>query len=272
MCNATRISNKQYILRNDGLTRHVRSLFAALRFNPLILVLSMAAIIPSHAGADASPYPTMAPVAQYMMDRDAEIAFARTAAPKSISDDATVMTLGKAGYETAVKGSNGFVCLVVRSWDNDFDVPDYWDPRDRTPQCWNAAAANSFLPEYLKRTEWVLAGVSNDEVQARTKQGWASHEFQLPAPGSVAYMMSKDQCIHAPAPCNWYPHVMFFVPTADAWKGGDNLPGVPVFSAASDVEPVTTFFVVVPKWSDGSFGPYIPTPATTTATPGHHHG
>jgi hypothetical protein len=225
----------------------------------LILALSLAATGPVRAD-DAKPlYPNMAPLEQYMYPNPAvEIDLAKSAAPKSISDNATVLTLGKDGYETAVKGTNGFVCLVVRSWDNDFDIPDYWDPRDRTPQCWNAAAANSFLPEYLKRTQWVLSGVSKDEVQARTKQGWASHEFQLPAPGSVAYMMSKDQCIHAPAPCNWHPHIMFFVPTVDAWKGGDNLPGVPFYSAASDSRPITTFFVVVPKWSDGTFGSYAP--------------
>ncbi|HEY2163997.1 MAG TPA: hypothetical protein VGH04_08410, partial [Gemmatimonadaceae bacterium] len=31
-----------------------------------------------------SPYPNIAPIAQYRMDRDAEIALARTAAPASI--------------------------------------------------------------------------------------------------------------------------------------------------------------------------------------------
>ena len=235
----------------------------------LIPVLSLAMISPARADSNKDPYQAMAPVAQYMMDRDAEIALARSAAPKAISDDATILTLGKSGYETAVKGSNEFTCFVGRSWANDFDATDFWDPRDLTPNCWNAAAVKSVLPEFLKRTQWVLAGVSKDEMAARTKAAWASHEFQLPAPGSVAYMMSKDQCIHAPSPCNWYPHVMFFVATADAQKWGDNLKGVPVFSGVSHTDPITTFMVVVPTWSDGSLGPYVPTAAKPKT---HHHG
>jgi hypothetical protein len=220
------------------------------------LVLSLAMISPARADDVKNPYPTMAPVAQYMMDRDAEIALARSAAPKVISGDATVLVLDKDGYETAVKGSNGFTCLVGRSWMNDFDTSDFWDPRDLTPNCWNAAAVNSQLSEFLERTRWVLTGVSKDEMAARTQAAWASHKYTLPAPGTVAYMMSKQQCIHAPAPCNWYPHVMFFEATADAQKWGDNLKGVPVYSGVSKTDPVTTFMVVVPIWSDGTPGPY----------------
>jgi hypothetical protein len=53
-------------------------------------------------------YPNMAPLDQYVMtERDAEIALARSAAPESISGDAEVLVLGRHGYETAVKGTNG---------------------------------------------------------------------------------------------------------------------------------------------------------------------
>jgi hypothetical protein len=58
----------------------------------------------------------MAPIEQYLMtDRDAEIALARSSAPESISRDAEVLVLGRHGFETAVKGKNGFVCIVGRS-------------------------------------------------------------------------------------------------------------------------------------------------------------
>lgn len=56
----------------------------------------------------------MAPLEQYLIqDRKAEIALAQSAAPESISRDAEVLVLGRHGYETAVKGKNGFVCIVV---------------------------------------------------------------------------------------------------------------------------------------------------------------
>lgn len=231
----------------------------------LVPAFSLAAFAPLQSHADDIAYPAMAPVAQYMMDKTAEIALARTAAPKQISDDATILVLGKDGYETAVKGNNGFTCLVGRSWMNDFGTVDFWDPRDLTPNCWNEAAVKSRLGEFLQRTQWVLAGVSEDEMAARTKAAWASHEYTLPAAGTVAYMMSKQQCIHAPAPCNWYPHVMFFEATSDAQKWGDNIKGVPVVSGVSKTDPVTTFMVLVPKWSDGTLSPYA-----TAAVPAKH--
>src|SRR5579859_777315 len=240
----------------------------------LMLGLSLAVASPAWAGDSKTPYPAMAPIAQYLSASPAvEIAMAKTAAPKSVSDDATVLVLTKTGYETAVKGSNGFMCFVQRSWAKDFDDPEFWDPKDYTPQCWNAAAVSSVLPEYLKRTQWVLAGISKEEMAARTKAAWASHEFGPPAPQSVAYMMSKDQYINDPkpgAPSNWYPHVMFFVPATEDSKWGANMRGSPVFSTTSDVDPVTTFFVVAPKWSDGSLGPYVAAPAATTGKPETH--
>lgn len=240
----------------NRMTLDLLHLGASILARLLALTVSLAVIAPTQAVAGNIPYPTMAPMAQYMMDKTAEIELARSAAPKAISDDATILVLGRHGYETAVKGTNGFTCFVGRSWMNDFGAIDFWDPRDRTPNCFNLAAVKSQLGEFLERTRWVLAGVSKDEMVARTKAAWASHRYTLPAPGTVAYMMSKDQCIHAPSPCNWYPHVMFFEATSDAQKWGDNIKGVPVYSGVSRTDPVTTFMVVVPRWSDGTPGPY----------------
>ena len=129
----------------------------------------------------------------------------------------------------------------------------------------------------LKRTQWVLAGVSKEEMLARTKAAWASHEFTPPAPESVVFMMSKDQYINDPAPgapSNWYPHVMFFVPATQDSAKAPNMHGSPVFSTTSDVDPITTFFVVAPRWSDGSLGPYVAAPAAATGgqPETHHHG
>jgi len=67
-------------------------------------------------------------VDQYLMDRNAEIALARSAAPESIAKDAEIMVLGPKGYETAVKGKNGFVCVVHRSWTSEADDPSFGIP------------------------------------------------------------------------------------------------------------------------------------------------
>jgi hypothetical protein len=246
-----------------------------VKYNFLCFVAALSLCAPpAQAGAPRSGYPRMAPLAAYLSaDRADEIALARSGAPASISEHATVLALDAHGYELAVKGSNGFVCFVQRSWANDFDHGQFWNPKIRTPQCWNAAAARSLLPDYLNRTRWVLAGLSRKEMAARTKAEFASHEVGPPAPGAMAYMMSKQQYIYDPTPgsgpTNWYPHVMFFVPASDGSAWGANLPGGPVFSATSDAEPVSTYFLIVPIWSDGTPGP----PLTAAGVPArHHHG
>ncbi|MGH8202722.1 MAG: hypothetical protein ACREVO_20530 [Steroidobacteraceae bacterium] len=232
----------------------------------LALALCIAAWWPAAALA---AYPKMAPLAQYLAaNRASEVALARSAVPKSIGDHASVLVLEKDGYATVVKGSNGFVCFVGRSWANDFDNDEFWNPRVRTPQCWNAVAASSLLQDYLNRTKWVLSGVSRDEMAARTKAAFSTHEIGPPAPGSVAYMLSKHQYINDATPA-WHPHVMFFVPATDGTPWGANVPGGPLYSTTSSAEPVTTYFLVVPRWSDGTPGSY----ATDAAKPEkHHHG
>jgi hypothetical protein len=109
-------------------------------------------------------YPSMAPVAQYMMERQAEITLARSAAPESISRDAEVLVLGQHGYESAVKGKNGFVCLVERSWAAGIDDPVFWNPKLRGAICFNAAAVRSYVPITVKKTELILAGRSKAEM------------------------------------------------------------------------------------------------------------
>jgi hypothetical protein len=202
---------------------------------------------PRPKGAD---YPVMAPLEEYLIaDRDAEIALARSAAPQTISNDATVMVLTRQGYQTAVTGKNGFVCLVDRSWTSDFDDPGYWNPKIR---------GRSALPVEFRLTELALAGLSKDAIVARMKASIAKKEFGPPEVGSMSYMMSKRQYLTDTAP-HWHPHLMFYMPgemNGSVW--GANLPeGSAVYGGGRDLPgggrmPWTLFFVPVPKWSDGT--------------------
>ena len=140
-----------------------------------IRIAALAFVIPiflpwpicARAQAEKAPYPAMAPLDQYLIsDEKAEIALARSAAPASISDAAEVMVLRRDGYATAVKGSNGFVCIVERSWAKPTDDPQFWNPKIRAPNCFNPAAARTFLPIFLMKTKLVLAGKSTAEILA----------------------------------------------------------------------------------------------------------
>jgi hypothetical protein len=216
------------------------------------LAFLLGAIGTASAG-DAKPaYPAMAPIEQYRAaSASEEIALSQSAAPTSISGDASVLTLGDHGYETALKGKNGFVCLVQRSWAAGFNDAELWNPKLRAPICYNPVAVRSVLPAYLKRTEWVIAGVSKSDMIKRTNAELAAKRIATPEPGAVAFMMSKQGYLGDLAG-HWHPHLMFFLAHADVADWGADLHGSPVFAARDDLDPITTFFVLVPTWSDGT--------------------
>lgn len=89
-------------------------------------IFLLCAIAPAGAQEGKVQYPSMASLEQYRAGNSAdEIALARSAAPTSISSDAEVLILGNHGYETAVKGKKGFVCIVERSWATNLDDPEF---------------------------------------------------------------------------------------------------------------------------------------------------
>jgi hypothetical protein len=138
----------------------------SIELSAFMLVAALGAPSPVASQDAKQPYATMAPLEQYLMDRNAEMALARSAAPDAISRDATVLVLGRHGYETAVQGKNGWVCSVDRGWMAMFAHPEFWNPKIRAAGCLNPPAARSVLPYAYKRTESLLAGHSKLAVIA----------------------------------------------------------------------------------------------------------
>lgn len=206
------------------------------------------------ARAQAGRYPAMAPLREYLMPKDAEIALARSAAPASISDGATVMVLGRRGYTTAVQGKNGFLCYVERSWARATSDPQFWNPKMRAPNCFNRAAAMSVVQVYLMKTRLVLAGKSKAEINQGIAAARDSRKLPALAPGGMCYMMSKQQYLTDNGK-NWHPHLMFFVRGNVAKSWGANMAGSPVIAAYDADARVTVFMVVVHHWSDGTLDP-----------------
>jgi hypothetical protein len=226
----------------------------------LTALLLLWCILPAHAATDAAgsrqaTYPHMAPAAQYQIaTAESEIALARSAAPAAISDSATVLTLTREGYQTAVQGSNGFTCLVERSWTSPFDSAEFWNPKLRGPVCYNPAASRSVLKYTLYRTKLALSGVSKERMLEDIRGACDRGELPPPEPGAMSYMLSKDGYLGDDAG-HWHPHLMFHVPKTDAASWGANLPGSPVVfdrQHHETPEPQTIFFVPVGKWSDGT--------------------
>src|SRR5215471_4872001 len=208
-----------------------------------------------------TPYPNMAPIEQYLMDRTAEIALARSAAPKSISRDAEVLVLGRHGFETAVKGKNGFVCMVGRGWMGMFDWPEFWSPKVRAADCMNPQSARSMLPIAELRARMVMAGHSKAEIVSAVKAAFENQQLPKLESGAMDYMMSKSAYLTDEGDHNG-PHLMWYTALRDGKDWGAFSSGSPVMSSPywffspkepsqmKGLPPILVFLVMMTDWSD----------------------
>jgi hypothetical protein len=236
-----------------------RSRWAVMASLSFVLTLGATAMKQGQAQAHKTAYESMAPLDEYLMtDRNAEIALARSAAPDSISGEAKILVLGRHGYETAVEGKNGFVCMVERGWMSPSNAPEFWNPKIRGPICFNPPAARSVLPATYKRTEMVLAGRTKAEIIAGNKAAFEKGELPPLEPGAMSYMMSKGAYLTDHGDHN-LAHLMFYAPPLDGKAWGADLPKSPVMLNAQfkGVEPIDVFVVSVGSWSDGTPAPVM---------------
>jgi hypothetical protein len=199
-----------------------------------------------------TPYPSMAPLDQYLMaDRKAEIALSKSAAPPSIADNAEVMVLERQGYKTAVKGTNGFVCMVERSWTAAFGDPGYWNPKIRGPVCFNPAAVRTYLPLTIARTRLALAGKSEPQILAAINSALDKKELPALEAGAMSYMLSKHGYLSDDAG-HWHPHLMFWAERTEPKSWGAGMPGSPMIGFEEIPGRLTIFMLTSDKWSDGT--------------------
>jgi hypothetical protein len=242
------------------------------RYTAVVLVAALGAAWPiqaqvTQAQDPQSPYPSMAPIEQYRMDRAAEIALARTAAPASVSHDADVLVLGQKNYETAIKGKNGFVCMVGRAFTGPLSNAEFWNPKNRSPICYNPPAARSVVPFLMKEAGMALAGFSKPQIIDGLKTAVANKELGAPESGAMSYMMSKEAYLTDRGNHN-LSHLMFELPRIDGAAWGTDLvgspshfPDSPIAAVSFDPAPMTEFIVPVNTWSDGT----SVTPVTASA-------
>lgn len=195
---------------------------------------------------DVTPY--------LIADRAAEVALARSAAPAAVSEKATVLVLTPKGYREAARGTNGFTCVVMRSFATTPGDPQFWNPRTMGPHCFNAPAARTVLPAMLAQIDWALAGATPAELTARTKKAYAEKRFTMPADGAMAYMLSPQQHLSDDNP-HWKPHLMFYFDRAlkgtTFGAGGMTAPVIDA-SGSDPNSPIDVILVPTRTWSDGT--------------------
>lgn len=212
------------------------------------ILLSAAAILTSVQGQTQYP-----PLSEYMMPQDAEIALARSAAPANVSDRATIKVLNESGFEVAIEGDNGFVCVVMRAWSAPTYTPAafldfvYYAPL-RAPICFNPVAAETMMRYYELRTELGLQGKNPDEIADGIEAAYGKGELPRIETVSFAYMWSADQDL-GPGIGHWHPHMMVFTPYYEnSMLGGNEFGGTLPF--VSD-DAGTPFAVTLIPTDDG---------------------
>lgn len=237
----------------------VRRINARVSVSAILMMVAVLSLVYAAAATDRKvQYSSMGPLRVYLMaDRNSEIELARSAAPESISKDATVMVLTDHGYVTAVEGKNGFVCVVERAWMSPDNSPNFWNPKLRGPLCFNPPAARSILPVTLERTKLALAGKSEAEIIAANKKAYDKKELPPLEPGSMSYMMSKRAYLTASG--GNLAHVMIYTPHMGPKEWGAGLPNSPISLNPQfrDAEPIDVWVIPVGKWSDGTPAPVM---------------
>ena len=238
-----------------------QKIVAMIALGTFALVIGLGELRQAQAQEAKEPYPSMAPLDQYLMaDRNAEIAMARSAAPESISRDAKVLVLGgmatkppsRARMVSCASWSEGGWAHSMVSFPLIFGTLKF-----EVRSAYNPPAARSILPMTYKRTEMVLAGQSKAQIIDGIKT-FIKQELPPLEPGAMSYMMSKEQYLTDDGHHNWIAHLMFYTPLMDGAVWGADLPNSPVmlnpqFDGAP--EPIDVFMIPAGWWSDGTADP-----------------
>ena len=156
----------------------------------LFVLIGLAAI---SMKAQEAKYP---PLSEYVMDRDAEIALAKSAAPDYVSDHATIKVFTVSGFQTAHEGDNGFVCMVMRGFTGaptftPVQVRAYinYDAKTRAPICLDPLAARTLLPYYELRTKLGLEGRTAEQIAEGVQAAYA--KGQIPKRSEVCFEIGR---------------------------------------------------------------------------------
>lgn len=175
-----------------------------------------------------------------LMNERQEVRLALSAAPPHLHAQASVLVLSREGYRPAREGSNGFTCIVERSFDASV----------RAPMCMDAIATEYVLPVKLEETRLRLMGHTPEEVEDAVAKGFSDGRFRPPPEPAFNYMLSSGQYL-GEAVGQWKPHVMVYTPyRTNREIGGDpRMPEYP-FIAFEEGKPLSLTVIVTTAFVD----------------------
>ena len=214
-------------------------------------VLTVAAL---SSGAAAQDKPQERARELHLVDasspRGRQIELALSAAPTEVSSKAAVYVLGPKGYEKAREGTNGFSCLVERSFRGRVQTSS-------APACFDAEGSRSIMVAYLRREELRAEGKSEEEIKEDIANGYRDGRFKVPGPGFL-YMMSNENYVYnSESKKSGFvpPHLMFYAPYKTAKDVGYEAvsPTMVPYLTGSGVGPESLLVVAADKPSEDDF-------------------
>ena len=180
--------------------------------------------------------------------RERQIELALSAAPTEVSSKAAVYILGPKGYEKVREGTNGFSCLIERSFKGTTQTSS-------APACFDSEGSGSIMVAYLRREELRAEGKSEEEVKEDIAQGYKDGRFKVPGPGFL-YMMSNENFVYNNVSGKSgfvAPHLMFYAPNKTANDVGyDSVsPTMVPYLTGSGIGPESLLVVAAEKPSQG---------------------
>jgi hypothetical protein len=130
-----------------------------------------------------------------------------SAAPTEVSSKAAVYILGSKGYEKVREGTNGFSCLIERSFRGTTQTSS-------APACFDAEGSRTIMVAYLRREELRAEGKSEEDIKDDIAKGYKDGRFKVPGPGFL-YMMSNENYVYDSESRESgfvLPHLMFYAP------------------------------------------------------------
>lgn len=205
---------------------------------PLAIALLAWCLQPAGAQEVSGP-----PGPRLLLERDAEIRLARSAAPSSVSATARVWVLDGARYVIADSGSGGVECYVSRSW-----------PLSLEPHCFDAEGAATIMRLEMRGVELAHAGVAKEEAARQLALALADGRFRLPTRPAMSWMMSAQQVLYGDNGQRagaWRPHLMIYIPYLTAEQAGTGANTDPFSGMVVDPgKPTANLMIVVPRAVD----------------------
>jgi hypothetical protein len=200
----------------------------------------LAFVAPPLLAAVAEVAPENAP-----LSRDAEFRAALAAGPPSLTAGAGVYVLTANGYELARPSTNGFHCLVERSFPGSFE-----------PQCFDEEGSRTLLQATLLTAKLRGQGRQEPEVRAAVAAAWADGTLRAPSRPGINYMLHPDNRVpidpEGKLVVPYGPHLMFYVPyLTNADLGSDGSPAAPTF-VINEGQPGA--YAIVPVATGGGHG------------------